>query len=127
MTIWKSALRRLTALCLCLALCLSLAGCGGDSAALKGAVPVQSVSMLMGLDLSGSNRYCGVAEPKSTDKVKKDANKDVDEIKVKVGQEVKKGDVLFTYDPGIGAAFRGERAAGGGAAGQLHQLLRHAD
>ncbi len=98
MTIWKSALRRLTALCLCLALCLSLAGCGGDSAALKGAVPVQSVSMLMGLDLSGSNRYCGVAEPKSTDKVKKDANKDVDEIKVKVGQEVKKGDVLFTYD-----------------------------
>lgn len=86
------------ALLLALALCLSLAGCGGDSAQSRDAVPVQSVSMLMGLDLSGANRYCGVAEPKSTEKVKKDANKDIDQVKVTVGQEVRKGDVLFTYD-----------------------------
>lgn len=86
------------ALLLALALCLSLAGCGGSGAQDKDAVPVQSVSMLMGLDLSGANRYCGVAEPKSTEKVKKDEKKDIDQVKVVVGQEVKKGDVLFTYD-----------------------------
>lgn len=86
------------ALLLSLALCLSLTGCGGSGAQDKDTVSVQSVSMLMGMDLSGANRYCGVAEPKSTEKVKKDANKDIDEVKVAVGQEVKKGDVLFTYD-----------------------------
>lgn len=98
MAIRKTALRKLTALLLCLALCLSLTGCSGGASSTRDAVPVQLVSMLMGLDLSGANRFCGVSEPKSTEKVKKDANKDIAEVKVEVGQEVKKGDVLFTYD-----------------------------
>ena len=90
--------RRLPALCLCLVLCIVLSGCAGNGAASKIAVSAQSVSMLMGLDLSGANRYGGVAEAKSVEKVEKDDNKDVAEVKVKVGQQVKPGDVLFVYD-----------------------------
>ena len=86
------------ALLLTLALCLCLGGCSGGGTQDKDVVPVQSVSMLMGLDLSGANRFCGVAEARSTEKVKKDSKKDIDEVKVSVGDEVKKGDVLFTYD-----------------------------
>lgn len=94
----KSSVRStIPVLLLVFALCLSLVGCTGG-AQVRDAVSVQSVSMLMGLDLSGANRYCGVTEPKSTEKVKKDANKDIDRVMVTVGQEVKKGDVLFTYD-----------------------------
>lgn len=94
----QSVFRHMTALILALSLCLSLMGCDGAQVLRKDSVPVQSVSMLMGMDLSGANRFCGVTEPKSTEKVKKDDNKDIDEIKVAVGQEVRKGDVLFTYD-----------------------------
>lgn len=90
--------KKLTALLLALALCLSLAACGGSSDAKANTASVQSVSMLMGLDISGSNRYSGVAEAKSTQKIEKDANKTVEECCVEVGQEVHKGDVLFRYD-----------------------------
>lgn len=98
MKTWKTALRHLTALMLCLVLCISLSGCAGNGALSKSAVSAQSVSMLMGLDLSGANRYGGIAEAKSVEKVAKDDNKDVAEVKVKVGQQVKQGDVLFEYD-----------------------------
>ena len=95
----NSVVRKILALCLALAMCLALASCGNsDTGKRKEAAPVQSVSMLMGLDLRAVNRFSGVAEAKSSEKVMKDADKVVGEIRVKVGQEVKKGDVLFTYD-----------------------------
>lgn len=82
---------------LALIFCLSLTACGGSKTDAD-TVPVQSVSMLMGMDLSGSNRFSGVAEGKSTQKIEKDNDKTVEECLVEVGQEVKKGDVLFRYD-----------------------------
>ena len=90
--------RKLTALLLALALCLSLAACGQTAAMKDDTAAVQSVAMLVGLDLTGNNRYTGVTEAKSTQKVMKDESKTVAECLVEVGQEVKKGDVLFTYD-----------------------------
>lgn len=94
----KNGFRKATALCLTMALCLGLAGCGGTSTKSEDAVAVQSVAMLMGLDLTGTNRYSGLAEAKSSQKVEKDADKTVDEVCVEVGQEVHTGDVLFRYD-----------------------------
>ncbi len=94
----KITLRRAVPLCAAAALCLNLTACGGSTAGNKDTVAVQSVSMLTGLDLSGVNRYSGVAEAKSTQKVPKDADKTVEECCVEVGQEVHKGDVLFRYD-----------------------------
>lgn len=94
----KNGVRAATALCLTMALCLGLTGCSSTSTKSEDAVAVQSVSMLMGLDLTGTNRYSGLAEAKSSQKVEKDADKTVDEVCVEVGQEVHPGDVLFRYD-----------------------------
>lgn len=94
----KFTLRRAVPLCAAAALCLNLTACGSSAAGTKDTVAVQSVSMLTGLDMAGVNRYSGVAEAKSTQKVPKDADKTVEECCVEVGQEVHKGDVLFRYD-----------------------------
>lgn len=90
--------KKLTVLLLALAMCLCLAACGNSSGTKANTASVQSVSMLVGLDMSGSNRYSGVTQAKSTQKIEKDANKTVEECCVEVGQEVHKGDVLFRYD-----------------------------
>lgn len=94
----KFTLRRAVPLCAAAALCLNLTACGSGGTGNTDTVAVQSVSMLTGLDMSGVNRYSGVAEAKSTQKVPKDADKTVEECCVEVGQEVHKGDVLFRYD-----------------------------
>lgn len=44
-----------------------------------------------------TNYYAGVVEAQETQEVQKDASKEVDEIFVAVGDEVKKGDPLFSY------------------------------
>lgn len=62
-------------------------------------VYVTQISTLMGEDLSGtSNRFAGVVEPQKTVEIKLESNRTVKEVKVKEGQEVKAGDVLFEYD-----------------------------
>lgn len=93
-----NVIKRLTALVVSLAMCLSLAACGGAKETKKGTVAVQSVSMIMGLDIAGVNRFSGVTEAKSSQKIEKDSEKKVGEVLVEVGQEVKKGDLLFRYD-----------------------------
>ena len=81
---------------------LALTGCsllGGDDAAKdEGTVAVQSVSMLAGLDMGVQDRYSGVVVAQATKEVTKQEDRKVKELKVKVGDTVKKGDVLFTYD-----------------------------
>ena len=44
------------------------------------------------------NRFAGVVEPQETVKVNIENNRTVTEVKVKVGDEVKKGQLLFEYD-----------------------------
>lgn len=90
--------KRLTALVVAMALCLSLAACNGTAETKKNIASVQSVSMIMGLDIAGVNRFSGVAEANSSQKIEKDSDKTVEELFVEVGQEVKKGDLLFRYD-----------------------------
>lgn len=84
------------ALALTMALSLVLTGCSGGSD--ESSAAVQSVAMLMGVDVSGSNQFGGVVEPRATVKVRKDANKQVAECYVEVGDEVHAGDKLFAYD-----------------------------
>ena len=50
------------------------------------------------IDVFAPNRYSGVVEPQDTVKVDKDTELKVDQIYVKVGDTVKKGDKLFSYD-----------------------------
>ena len=61
-------------------------------------VYVSSISTLMGNDLGVQNRYAGVVEPQDTVEVKIDNGRKVKEVKVKVGDEVKQGQLLFEYD-----------------------------
>lgn len=84
-------------LCVGLMITTGMSGCGiaGGS---KKTVAVQSVSSLMGLNMAGANAYCGVVESKTTQAVQKDPDKVVKKCNVKVGDQVKVGDVLFEYD-----------------------------
>ena len=62
-------------------------------------VAVQSVSMLAGIGAYGmQDRYSGVVVAQATQEINKQEDRTVKELKVSVGQTVKKGDVLFTYD-----------------------------
>ena len=89
-------MKQYLALAMALLLSLSLVSCASSGE--EGSASVQSVAMLMGVDLAGNSQYGGVVEAKATVKVNKDDNKTVDECFVEVGDEVKEGDPLFTYD-----------------------------
>lgn len=64
----------------------------------KDTVYVSEIGTLMGNTLGIQNRYAGVVEPQDTVDVKIDNGRKVKEVKVKVGEEVKKGQLLFEYD-----------------------------
>lgn len=81
---------------LALMLGLSLTGCASSSS--DETASVQSVAMLMGVDLSGVSQYSGTAEAKATIKVEKDSSKTVGECYVQAGDLVQVGDPLFSYD-----------------------------
>lgn len=76
------------------AVCLaaSLVGCGSD----KTAVYVQQVSVLSGI--SSTDKFSAMVVSENITEIKKDSDKDVSELLVKEGQDVKEGDPLFTYD-----------------------------
>ena len=61
-------------------------------------VYVESVAMISGHGTGISNRYMGIVESQETKKVDKDDSKKVKEIFVSVGDKVKEGDQLFSYD-----------------------------
>lgn len=88
-------MKRTLTVVLALLLAFSLAACADSN---ENAATVQSVSMLMGVDLSGSGQYGGIVVAKDTVKVKQDTDKTVKECYVAVGDTVQAGDVLFTYD-----------------------------
>ena len=86
-----------TALLLAALLLLSgMAGCGKSS---KGKASVESVSMICGLSGVGQvDRFAGVVSAQGETKVEKDDSRQVASVAVKAGDEVKKGQTLFTYD-----------------------------
>ena len=61
-------------------------------------VYVESVASISGYGTGLSNRYMGIVESQETKKVEKDSTKKVKEIFVNVGDKVKEGDQLFSYD-----------------------------
>ena len=81
---------------LALAMLLGVAaGCGESN----GEASVQSVSMICGLGSAGlTDRFAGVVSALGETNIKKDDSMAIGEIKVKVGDAVKEGDVLFAYD-----------------------------
>ena len=87
---------KLTALLLALTMVLSLAACGAQE---QGEASVQSVAMICGLGSTGlAERFSGVVSARSETELKKDDNKAIGEILVAEGDNVKAGQLLFTYD-----------------------------
>ena len=84
-------------ICLVMIACTLLTGCDGLSQK-QDTVYVQTVGSILGSDLSGMSRYSGVVESSKTQRISRDGTKKISEIRVKEGDMVKKGDVLFTYD-----------------------------
>ena len=71
---------------------------GGFEAVSDQQVYVTAVRTLMGTSSGVQNRYAGVVEPQETVEVQIDSGRKVSEVKVKTGEEVKKGQLLFEYD-----------------------------
>lgn len=69
-----------------------------SSAASKEVAYVTKISTLLGEDSGVLNRFAGVVEPQDTVKVNIESGRTVTEVKVKTGDEVKKGQLLFEYD-----------------------------
>ena len=61
-------------------------------------VPVQSVSLVTGLDMGVKSRFTGVVEPQSTLKLNLDTTRVLDSRVVEVGTQVTEGQALFAYD-----------------------------
>ena len=90
-------MKKQTAILLLIALLVTalLAGCGSS----KASVNVQSVATITGYGIAGTFNTCaGVVVAQDEIKVERDTERKVAELKVAVGQDVKKGDVLFVYD-----------------------------
>ena len=76
-----------------------LLGCVSGCGAAEGEASVQSVSMICGRGSVGlADRFAGIVSPLGETTIKKNDAMTIDTIKVKVGDSVKKGDVLLTYD-----------------------------
>ena len=76
-----------------------LLGCVSGCGAAEGEASVQSVSMICGLGSVGlADRFAGIVSPLGETTIKKNDAMTIDTIKVKVGDSVKAGDVLLTYD-----------------------------
>lgn len=59
---------------------------------------VTEISELTGAVSGVTNRYAGVVEPQETVEVELENGRAVKEVKVKTGDEVKQGQLLFQYD-----------------------------
>ncbi len=95
MRMYKRAMTALLAALMMAGLC----SCTGRSSADGETVTVQSVAQITGVGSLGViERYAGKVVSGQTEKVARDTNKKVGEVKVEEGDEVKAGDVLFTYD-----------------------------
>ncbi len=74
-------------------LVLTMGGCGGEG----GAVAVQRADRLA-IAGNAQDRYAGIVVSENVVEITRDSSKRIDELCVSVGQEVKAGDKLFSYD-----------------------------
>ena len=76
-------------------LLLGLCGCGDSGTA----VFVQSVAELGGLGgIAPDDRFAGLVVSENVAEVNRDSDKTIKELLVKTGDDVKEGQVLFSYD-----------------------------
>ena len=76
-------------------LLLSLCGCGQEGTA----VYVQSVAELSGMGgIAPGDRFAGIVVSENVAEVDKDGDKTIKELLVRAGDDVKEGQVLFSYD-----------------------------
>lgn len=76
-------------------LLLSLCGCGQEGTA----VYVQSVAELSGMGgIAPGDRFAGIVVSENVAEVNKDGDKTIKELLVRAGDDVKEGQVLFSYD-----------------------------
>lgn len=74
---------------------LSMAGCGSDATA----VYVQSVETLANIGgIAPGDRFAGVVVSENVTEIQKDADKTIEELLVKAGDDVDEGQELFSYD-----------------------------
>ena len=80
---------------LSVAMLLALCGCGESGTA----VYVQSVAKLSGLGgIAPGDRFAGIVVSENVAEVNKDSDKTIEELLVKAGDDVKEGQILFSYD-----------------------------
>lgn len=83
-------------ICALLAAAVILSGCGSTG---ENTVSVESVASVIGMGSVGLNNRCAaVVTARDSVNIDCDSAKRVEELKVRVGDEVRTGDVLFTYD-----------------------------
>ena len=88
-------MKRKFAAALVCALCLTLSACGGSGTA----VYVQSVERLAAMGgIAPGNRFLGMVVSEHTAEINRDADKTIQELLVKEGDDVKEGQPLFCYD-----------------------------
>jgi len=81
-------------LALVLSLLMALTGCSGGTA-----VYVQSVKRLVSLGgIAPGDRFAGMVVSENVTEIKRDADKTIKELLVREGDDVKTGQVLFSYD-----------------------------
>lgn len=87
-------LKKGLALVLALTVAITLLGCSSDEA-----VYVQSVGTLTGMGgIAPGDKFLGMVVSENVSEIKKDKDKTVLELKVHEGDDVKKGQELFSYD-----------------------------
>lgn len=79
-------------------LCIKFLGGNADSDSSSVSSSVIDSSASTDTSIGTTNRFAGVVESQETWSVQQNSEKTVKDILVTVGQEVKAGDVLFTYD-----------------------------
>ena len=84
------------ALAFLMLIALVFAGCEKQDDGEK--ATVEKVAVITGADTASYDRFAGLVVSKDTISVTKDENKAVKEVYVKVGDVVKKGAKLFSYD-----------------------------
>lgn len=74
---------------------LLLSGCGSGTA--NQTIYVQNVGDILGYDTTAA-QFSGAVESSKSQKIEKDDDKTIDEIKVQQGDSVTKGQILFSYN-----------------------------
>ena len=88
-------LKRWLSMAAAAAVLLSLSACGNGA----NAVYVQSVRELNDFGgIAPGDRFPGMVVSENTTEINKDGDKSIEKLHVKEGQDVKEGDVLFSYD-----------------------------